>query len=398
MEYGTTQLKDRVISNLKKRRDNVINGNINCIPFPFPNFRNDIPGIEQAKFYQITGATKSAKSQFASYLFIYHTLLYAYRHPEQLSVKVFYYPLEETPENVMERFISYLLYTLSDKKYRISPSDLRSTNNDKPLPEEILDILESEEYRKILDFFESNIIFSDSTNPTGIFYECKRYAEENGVVHTTKIVVKDEFGDKKNVDKFDYYEMNNPQEYRIIFVDHISLISQERGMSQRESMGKLSEYMVLLRNRYKFTPVIIHQQALFENIDAFKMDKLTPSIANLADNKAIARDVNVCISLFSPFKYGIKQWLNYDISKLKDNVRFIEVLLNRDGQSNGVMALYFDGAVNAFAQMPMPNDVTNMNKVYALIAENKPKRTSVAFIALSLKNKVKSLFINHRIK
>lgn len=397
MEQRTTQLKQRVISNLKKRRDNVINGNINCIPFPFSNFRNDIPGIEQGKFYQITGATKSAKSQFASYLFIYHTLLYAYNHPQQLSVKIFYYPLEETPENVMERFISYLLYTLSDKKYRISPSDLRSTNNDKPLPEEILDILESEEYKNILDFFESNIIFSDSTNPTGIFYECKRYAEENGTVHTTKVTVKNEFGDKKLVDKFDYYEMNNPQEYRIIFVDHISLISQERGMTQRESMGKLSEYMVLLRNRYKFTPVIIHQQALFENIDAFKMDKLTPSIANLADNKAIARDVNVCISLFSPFKYGIKQWLNYDISKLKDNIRFIEVLLNRDGQSNGVLALYFDGAVNAFAQMPMPNDAVNMNKVYALIAENKPKKVSVAFIALSIKNKVKNIFTNNKI-
>lgn len=397
MEQRTTQLKQRVISNLKKRRDNVINGNINCIPFPFSNFRNDIPGIEQGKFYQITGATKSAKSQFASYLFIYHTLLYAYNHPQQLSVKIFYYPLEETPENVMERFISYLLYTLSDKKYRISPSDLRSTNNDKPLPEEILDILESEEYKNILDFFESNIIFSDSTNPTGIFYECKRYAEENGTVHTTKVTVKNEFGDRKLADKFNYYEMNNPQEYRIIFVDHISLISQERGMTQRESMGKLSEYMVLLRNRYKFTPVIIHQQALFENIDAFKMDKLTPSIANLADNKAIARDVNVCISLFSPFKYGIKQWLNYDISKLKDNIRFIEVLLNRDGQSNGVLALYFDGAVNAFAQMPMPNDAVNMNKVYSLIESNKPKRISIAFIALSIKNKVKNIFTNNKI-
>lgn len=397
MEQRVIELKNRVISNLKKRRENVINGNINCIPFPFPSFRNDIPGIEQGKFYQITGATKSAKSQFASYLFIYHTLMYAYEHPDQLSVKIFYYPLEETPENVMERFISYLLYSMSDKKYRISPSDLRSTNNDKPLPEEILDILESEEYRKILDFFEANIIFSDSTNPTGVLYECKRYAEEHGTVHSTKVIVKDEFGDKKEVSKFDYYEMDNPQEYRIIFVDHISLISQERGLSQRESMGKLSEYMVLLRNRYKFTPVIIHQQALFENIDAFKMDKLTPSIANLADNKAIARDVNVCISLFSPFKYGIKQWMNYDITKLKDNVRFIEVLLNRDGQSNGIMALYFDGAVNAFAQMPMPNDTINMNKVYNLIASNKPKKISVAFIALSIKNKVKSIFSNNKI-
>ena len=61
MEHGNTQLKDRVIQNLKKRRDNIINGNINCIPFPFPNFRNDIPGIEQGKYYQITGTIIKSK-------------------------------------------------------------------------------------------------------------------------------------------------------------------------------------------------------------------------------------------------------------------------------------------------------------------------------------------------
>lgn len=61
MEQGTTQLKQRVLSNLRKRRENIINGNINCIPFPFSNFRNDIPGIEQGKYYQITGTIIKSK-------------------------------------------------------------------------------------------------------------------------------------------------------------------------------------------------------------------------------------------------------------------------------------------------------------------------------------------------
>lgn len=61
MEQRASKLKERVISNLKKRRDNIINGNINCIPFPFSNFRNDIPGIEQAKYYQITGTITKSK-------------------------------------------------------------------------------------------------------------------------------------------------------------------------------------------------------------------------------------------------------------------------------------------------------------------------------------------------
>lgn len=273
----------------------------------------------------------------------------------------------------MERFMSYLLYTLSEFKIRISPQDLKSTDNSKSLSEEILNILNSKEYGEILQFFEDSITFSYSTNATGVWKECKKYAEENGTVHTKPIIIKDDFGLTKEVNAFDYYESNNPNEYRIIFFDHLSLISTEKGMDLRQSMSKLSEYLVTLRNRYKFTPVVIQQQAMFENTDAFKLNKLTPSITNLADNKAIARDVDVCLSLFSPFRYEIPEYHGYNIRMLKDNVRFLEVLLNRSGQSNGVIALYFDGAVNYFEELPKSDDQIGLNKVYKQIQTRKSK-------------------------
>ena len=42
-------LVERVIDQLRKRRENVLNGNINCIPSPFKRFSDDFPGIEQGK-------------------------------------------------------------------------------------------------------------------------------------------------------------------------------------------------------------------------------------------------------------------------------------------------------------------------------------------------------------
>ena len=224
------KLKDRVLLNLKERRERLLSGKINSIPSPLLRFKEDFVGVEQGKFYLVTAATKAGKSQFASFMFIYNTLLYAYAHPEQVNVKIIYYPLEETPENVMERFMSYLLYTLSEFKIRISPQDLKSTDNSKPLSEEILNILNSKEYGEILQFFEDSITFSYSTNATGVWKECKKYAEENGTVHTKPIIIKDDFGLTKEVNAFDYYESNNPNEYRIIFFDHLSLISTEKGM------------------------------------------------------------------------------------------------------------------------------------------------------------------------
>lgn len=384
-------LKERVLQNLEKRRERLLNGDINSIPSPFVRFKDDFVGVEQGRFYLVTAATKGGKSQFASFVFIYNTLLYAYYHPEQVSIRIFYYPLEETPEAVMERFMSYLLYTLSNSTIRISPQDLRSTDNTKPLPQEILDILNSEEYSNILKFFEEHITFSYSTNATGVWKECRKYAEENGIVHTKKALIKDDLGVTREVDAFDYYEPNNPNEYRIIFYDHLSLISTERGMDLRQSMSKLSEYLVTLRNRYKFTPVVIQQQAMFETTDAFKLNKLSPSIANLADNKAIARDVDVCLSLFSPYRYELPEYLGYSIKMLKDNIRFLEVLLNRHGQSNGVIALYFDGAINYFSELPKATDKDGLEKVYNYIKSTKEQsKKGVSFFT----NVIKKLFNN----
>lgn len=160
-------------------------------------------------------------------------------------------------------------------------------------------------------------------------------------------------------------------------------------MDLRQSIGKLSEYFVILRNRYKFSPVVIQQQAFFETTDAFKMDKLKPSIATLADNKAVSRDCNMCLSLFSPYAYELRDYLGYDITKFKDNIRFLEVLLNRDGQSNGIVALYFDGCNSTFAELPLPNNEKELNKVYSMLNKNRTSKVFITFVS-----KLKKFFKN----
>lgn len=366
-------LINRVLDGLEERRKKVINGGINSIPSPFIRFSEDFLGVEQGKYYVVTGSTKSAKTQIASYLFIYNTLLYAYNNTDKLRVKIFYYPLEETPEDIMTRFMSYLLYTLSGYKIRISPTDLRSVRNNKVLDETIIDLLKKDEYLDILKFFESNVIFSASTNPTGVYNECRKYAESNGIVHTKKQTIKGELGEITTVDAFDWYESNDPDEYRIIFYDHISLTNTERGMSLKQSIDKLSEYCVILRNRYNFSPVIVQQQA-FENegIENIKLNRVRPTVAGAADSKYTMRDCNVALGIFSPFKYELKEYFGYDISKLRDNCRFLEVLINRGGSPGGIIALYFDGATNYFSELPKADD-PKIQSVYKSLQDMRAK-------------------------
>lgn len=51
-------LRERMVSNLKDRRQRLIDGNVNSIPSPFPRFSNDFIGIEQGTYYTVTSFTK----------------------------------------------------------------------------------------------------------------------------------------------------------------------------------------------------------------------------------------------------------------------------------------------------------------------------------------------------
>lgn len=387
-------LKDRVLSNLQERRDRILNGQLNCIPSPFKRFRNDFIGIEQSCYYCITASTKGGKSQFTSYTFIYEPLMFCYYTNKDIDLKVLYFPLEETPERILQRFISWLLFTHSKGEIRISPRDLRSTTD--AVPQEILDILQEEEIQNIINYFEEHIIFSTETNPTGIYKFCKQYAEENGTVYTKLGKYKDELGTIRETQVFDRYVQNNPNEIRLIIIDTINLIDTERGLSLKQSMDKMSEYLAkYLRNRYHYSPVVIQQQAFEgEGNDAYKLNKFKPSIANNGDSKYTARDSNIVLGLFSPFKFGLAEYEGYDIRKFKDNIRFLEVLISRDGELGGVCPLLFDGAVSAFKELPRPNEVNELNSIYEYLNKlrNPRKEISKIFFSFSIKSKVKQLF------
>lgn len=361
-------LIDRTFGFIRERREKILHGGINSIPSPFPRFSDEFIGIEQKKYYIVTANTKVGKTQLASFLFLFTPLLYAYEHPDKMRLKIFYYPLEETPEDVTLRFMSFLL-----NKYagiRISPSDLASSKNN-PLNQEIIDALHTDTIQNILKFYEEHVEFSATRNPTGINKEVERYMRDNGEIHWKRVKVKDEFtGDFKEVDAFDYYTPNDPDEYVLLFVDHVSLLSTEKGLKDevKYAIDKLSEYCVVLRNRYGVSPVLIQQQAADrESLDAFKQNKLRPTQQGLGDSKYTARDCNCLLGLFSPFRHELPEYKKYDITKLQRNCIFLEVILNRGGSSGGIVGLFFDGVTCEWAELPRPDDAINMRKVYDYI-------------------------------
>lgn len=389
-------LISRTIKHLKARREKVLNGGVNCIPSPFTRFRRDFVGIEQKKYYLVTAHEKSGKTQLFSFLFLYTALDYAYKHPDRIRLKVFYYPLEEDEQSIVLRYMSYLLFTLSNKNIRISPADLESTNEENILPEDILALLESEEYQKRFAFFEKTIEFMESSNPSGVWFDLNAYAEAHG----KSIYVEEEYqnrdtGEMKKRKKFDHYEPDDPDEYVLIIVDHVSLLSQERGMSLRETINKISEYMVQLRNKFGYTPIIVQQQSTeTANLEAFKANKIHPTTVGLSDSKYTARDCNTMLGIVNPFKFDIPTWLKYDIEKFQDSIRFLEVVIQRGGVSKGVAPLYFDGATCFFNELPYAHEQSKLKVYYDYL--NRIRQTPVLVVNMfSAVKSIKSI-INYK--
>jgi hypothetical protein len=364
-------LYERTIESIKNWKRIIEEGGVNCIPLGLPRFEEELPGIEQKNYYQVTANTKVGKSQITDYLFLYNPILFAMHNSDKLSVRIFYFTLEMSQEQKQLQMMSHLLWILSKGKIRVSPKDLRSVSAEKPLEQDIIDILESDEYAEYFKYFETHVDFIDSIkNPFGIYKFMREYAKANGVQYTKTINIIDKItGEVHQEVVDDYYKPNDPNEYVIIIVDHLALLTSENGKTVRDAMIKLSsEYFVTLRNKYKYILVGVIQQAMAqESNENMKLNKLKPTLDGFGDAKTIARDADVILGLFSPYRHSIREYEGYDIQKFKDNIRFMEIIAGREGGGGSVCPLFFDGAVNYFRELPLPNDRESMDVAYKML-------------------------------
>jgi len=307
------------------------------------------------------------KTQITDSLFVYNAIKRVIDLKLNIKLKIFYFSLEMSKEQKMLSAFSNILY--EKEGVRISPKDLTSTRESGVLDEKTITLIEK--YQPYFDKIEEIVEFIDDIrNPTGIFKFVNEYALNNGTQHK-KIVpfVNNKTGEVVEKEIDDWYEPDNKEEYVMVIIDHISLISPERRggvqLGLHASIVELSSnYLIRLRNKFNYIPVVIQQQAASqESLDNFRSNKLKPSMDGLGDCKLTHRDADTILGLFSPFRHEIKEYQGYDVTFFRDNIRFLEILASRQGGGGTICPLYFDGAVNFFKELPLSNDLIGINKV-----------------------------------
>lgn len=353
------------------RRERILEGKYNCLPFPFPRFRKVYPGVEQGKFLCVTANQKVGKSKLADYLFIYEPLFNMIDHNGP-KVKVLYLSLEMSAKEKYNEFLCHLLSRLD--KVHISTRELRSV--DRPCDPHILELLESERYQKYIQAYEEMVIFNDTDkNPTGIRKFYRNYALEHGHYNYITTMVPNEItGDmeeKKMLDPINPYTQDDPEEYRFIILDNAANIEPEKNYNDKKTaIEKASKDGIVAKKQLNYIFVFIqHQAQSQEGVENIKLGRMRPTADGLGDAKTTSRDLNCLMGLYNPAKFleETKQnvYKGYDISRLKNYCRFFEVIEDRDYGAGGCfVGLFFDGATSTFKELPLPDDKENLEKFY----------------------------------
>lgn len=314
----------------------------NCIPFAhiFPRFSSIIPGIKKATYYGITGTPGSAKTQFTDFSFLYHALYFA--HANDVALDVVYFSFEVSKEAKIIKGISKRLF--DHYGIRLSTNALQKIGSSPLSDDQLNKIRETTAYFENL---EKSVTFYDEPMTPSQIYK----------IMMDKMLESGTFDQRTRV-----YTPHNPDKYLIFIFDHISLIQPDVGQSLHNALTMFSANNIYFRNKFSATIINVHQQGAEGGVEQFTSKgeniatKLEPKLAGLADNRTLARDYDIVLGLFSPFKHGIEFHRGYKMKRFDDRVRFLSVIKNREGIADINAALYFDGLTNYFEELPKPDE------------------------------------------
>jgi replicative DNA helicase len=334
-------IEERIKSGLKGDYQGLDNG--------LDRINNYIFGIQRACYSLIGGASGSAKTTFLDY-----QIITAIQDAElkNIPLNIIYYSWEIDELTKKANWLSVLIY----KKYQIviSPEKIKGLGKFRLTEDE--QKLVFDEIEEVDKIFNKIIWVWEPQNPTGCYKFWWDYMSPKGKF------IKEKYVDENNTEqeRIVRFELNNPNEYNIVAIDHVSLAKLERGYTLKQNLDKLSEYTVLCRNLFKMTFIYLQQ---FNNglssIDRlkFKGADISPQQSDFRDSGNLYIDCDIALGLMNAYKMDMETCLNYNIRNcfdynLKENFRMLKIVKNRLSRDNIAIGLLFLPKMGSFKELP----------------------------------------------
>ena len=304
-----------------------------------------IGGIQPSLYTLIFGVSGGGKSALALYSYIYRPLK---DHPDDDFLLV-YFSLELSAELLLAKLLCIYLY--EEYSIVIPYTKLMSWR----------EILSDEDYafvlkgKQWLESINKKLVIYDSHLTSKYFYrQIKGLLEEQGTFEY--------FNDGENFT----YTKNNPNQLILVVVDHLNLTTPVQGHTKKEEIDTISKYAVYLRNKFGISFVMLMQ----ENRNSSSMDRRKAELTecsseDIADSSAPFQDSEICIGVYYPLKFKLKSHRGYPIivegnqsfNGLRGRYRSIQLIKNRQGESEKAIPLNFFGEIGYWKELPKADEI-----------------------------------------
>lgn len=303
-----------------------------------PKLDSTIAGVQRQTMYLIAGDTGSGKTSFCLYSLIYKPLRERLGDP---TLRFVYYSLEMSKEMLLTKLLSIYLY--EEYGVQLSYNQILSRS----------EILQDEHYLKVKEArswlakaMEHITVFDKRLSSSRLYAHLKEYSESNGSY------IENASGTSTT------YVPNVKNQYVIVILDHIWLLSTLTGQTKKDAADTAADYLIWFRNKCGYTPVILQQL----NRQAGSMDRRNaelqmPELQDLKGSAGPSEAADVVLALFNPFRQKVPVWNGYKIGELRDKFRAITVMKSRFGEVEVAVPVNFFGNVNIFIEMPKSEEI-----------------------------------------
>ncbi|NBO98836.1 MAG: hypothetical protein EBU90_01740 [Proteobacteria bacterium] len=312
--------------------------------------------VEKGTFYLIGGETGTGKTSFVDDVFLMNGLDEYVTDGEDKNFHCLYFSMEVSKKRKLLKLAVNRLYrdgvlTPNTRK----PVDIKKIlSTDKPITEKGLDYIRNlQPFFKVLQ--EKVTISQVPRDAEGTRKIIQDFLDE------LLVEVEEEFYDEvlkeKTKRKVFVSRENGLPMFILIIYDHISLVKKKSAGFAKDQMDELSASFIEFRNKYDVTIAAVQQLKSKNSFTVDKQDELFPVLDDFSDSKNMQKDANVVLALFSPARYHIPAYKNYNIATLGDRYRSVYKLKDRDGIGLGDRSILYVGEAGIFAPLPANDEL-----------------------------------------
>lgn len=316
-----------------------------------------VGGIREGVYTLIYGLSGCGKSSVALYNYIYRPL----KDNPKADIKLVYFSLEMSSEILLSKLLCLYIY---EEYGKIIPySKLMSWR----------EVLSDEDYEYALKGQQ----WLKSINDRLIIYD---KAVNNKSFYHVIMSLLEQWGTFEEIDngKRTIYIKNNPRQLVLVVLDHIGLVTPIDGHTRKGEIDLISSYCVTLREKCRVSFVVLQQENRnTSNMDRIKADMSEGSLDCLKDSGNTGNDCEVCIQVYNPLKFKLKNHLGYPIIRedtgeqncflgLRDRFRLLIINKNRFGVSDRAIPVNFFGELGLIRALPAPQLVSDWKPYLSL--------------------------------